>query len=167
MRPVKEKPRKYIPLPWASHLILMTMFYASFKPECSTWSCCLVKTHNLLPHNPLWDSFIKAHLHMSIITNGRQASRIWSSQDDYLELALLNFRPSHLMSSSYGLYANILLVRAHGEIPNHHRYTRHIDHGLAHKTKCTQAYHTTRSHDPAWYIFYALYVINLNPIFTH
>jgi len=30
--------------------------------------CCFVKTHNLLPHTPLWDSFIKAHLHMSIIT---------------------------------------------------------------------------------------------------
>ena len=30
--------------------------------------CCFVKTHNLLPHTPLWDSFIKEHLHMSIIT---------------------------------------------------------------------------------------------------
>jgi hypothetical protein len=36
------------------------------------------------------------------------------------------------------------LMNAHGEIPNHHRYKMHIDHGLVHKTQLTQSYHTKR-----------------------
>jgi hypothetical protein len=51
----------------ASRLILMLMLHASFKLKCLN-HCCFVKTYNLLPHNPLWDSFINAYLHNSIIT---------------------------------------------------------------------------------------------------
>jgi hypothetical protein len=59
---------KTIPLPCISWLILMMILYASLKRNASLDHCCLAKTHKLLPHKPLWDSFIKLHLHMSINT---------------------------------------------------------------------------------------------------
>jgi hypothetical protein len=49
-------------------LILMMMLHASIKPECSTWSLLLHEDFNLLPHKPLWDSFVNTHIRKSIIT---------------------------------------------------------------------------------------------------
>ena len=51
--------------------------------------CCFVKTHDLLPHTPLWDSFIKHIFTCPLYSYGWQASSILSSWDAHLELALL------------------------------------------------------------------------------
>ena len=130
----RKKPSKAIPLPCASRLILMMMPHASFKPECITWSICSVKTHNLLPHTPLWDRIIKNIFTCPLSPNGRQASSIWSSWDAQLELAQLNLDDDHhLMSSSHGLYEISLLMHAHGKIPNPHRQHKGTYDGLVHK----------------------------------
>jgi hypothetical protein len=105
--------------PCTSHLIIIMMFHDSFKMECITWSLLLPETHNLLPHKPLEDIIVKAHLHMSIITQWTASFKHMSSRDAYLGLSLLNLDDDHhLMSSCHGLYEILLLMLAHGKIPN-------------------------------------------------
>ena len=56
-------------------------------------------------------------------------------------------------------------MHAHGNIPNPTKNS-HIDHELVHKSVMDNAYHTMRSLDPTWYIFYALCVDQLESLFV-
>jgi hypothetical protein len=58
----------------------------------SLYHFCFMKTRNFLPHTPLWDSFIKEHLHMSIITK-------WMESFTHIEISLFNFDGDHHLMS--------------------------------------------------------------------
>jgi hypothetical protein len=87
--------------------------------------------------------------------NGRQDSSIWSSQDAYLEIALLKLDDDHeLMPSSHGLYEIFHFMQSQKKSnptkqSNTHRPWVNLQRIL------DKAYYTTRSLDPTWYILYA------------
>ena len=68
------------------------------------------------------------------------------------------------MSSSHGLYEILLLMHAHGKIPNQHRQHKGTHIMVSSWSIIDKAYHTTRSHDPMWYILYASCVDQLESI---
>ena len=95
---------------------------ASCFIQAGTLHLIIVASWRLIICSPIHHYGIASLRHIftcPLSPNGWQASSIWSSRDAYLELALLNLDDDrHLTSSSYGLYEILLLMQAHGEIPN-------------------------------------------------
>ena len=116
----------------------------------SSWTTFLgcvgsMKTSWLLPHTPLWVSHSSAHLHKSIVTTMDGKLQAF----DLFVMLYLNLPAS--------------LELAHRNLP-HTEISRRP--WVSTQSVIDNAYHTMGSLDPSRYIFYALWVDQLDSLFN-
>jgi hypothetical protein len=90
----------------------------------------------------------------------RYKIQAWSSQDDDVELALINLDShQHFMASSYGLSRNFLLMRSHETYITHIENTKHIDHVSTHKSQSTIRSNLWSSSLSTLYLFFTIHLV--------